>query len=84
MRRDEIVVQVELRLTVLLPAQSIEEAAATLRRADLRDIGMQISEEGAWLGELQLIGTSRVLPWDLPSICSSYGVDIDFFGMSDG
>jgi len=84
MRRGEIVVRAELRLVVLLPAPSIEEAAATLRRADLRDIGVQISEEGAWLGELELIGTSRVLPWEVPGVCTAFNVDEDFFGVNDG
>src|SRR5215510_1074705 len=42
MRRSEMVVKAEIKLTILLTAQSLEEAAATLGTADLNNVVAEI------------------------------------------
>jgi len=83
MRRNEVVVKAEIRLTILLPAKSVEDAAATLGQCDLGDIYFEITD-GQWLGNIELIKTERVLPWNLSAECVALDGPTDFFGDNDG
>jgi hypothetical protein len=84
LRRNEMIVKAEIKITLLMPATSVEDAAATLGQCELNDLVIQLSEEGEWLGRHELMSTKRVLPWDVPGECVGMDAESDFFGVGRG
>jgi len=76
-----MIIKAEVKLTVLLAAKSVEEAAATLGMRELGDIVFEITE-GEWLGSTELMSTTRILPWNVRRECAALDGPDDFFGDS--
>lgn len=74
----KMIVRAEFRVHVMLEANSIDEAAALLSSTDINYVIAEMND-GEWLGTHEFMGVTRVLPWDVETLCMSMGNDGTFF-----
>jgi hypothetical protein len=81
-RSRPMIVRAEFKIAVLLEAESLEKAAATMAATSLSYIIAEM-EDGEWLGTHEFTGVSRIHRWELDEACMAVGGDSSFFDNAD-